>query len=57
MLSNHTPKERRCIDRRFDGPKHSRTRDYDSDGGGYGGGFGDFMGMFGGGSDPDGGDY
>lgn len=23
---------RRCIDRRFDGPKHLRTRNYDSDG-------------------------
>ena len=26
-------KQRRAIDRRFDGPKHRRTRDYDSDGG------------------------
>ena len=34
-------KQRKCIDRRFDGPKHLRTRDYDSDdiwgGGGFGG--------------------
>lgn len=48
LLPNHTPKERRCIDRRFDGPKHLRTRDYDSDD--YGGGFfSSFMGGF----DPD----
>lgn len=30
-------KMRRAIDRRFDGPKHMRTRDYSSDDGGYGG--------------------
>ena len=33
---NH--KMRRAIDRRFDGPKHRRTRDYDSDCGFFGGG-------------------
>ena len=38
-LPNWKPKhrERQCIDRRFDGPKHLRTRDYDSDEWGGGG--------------------
>lgn len=41
---------RRCIDRRFDGPKHLRTRDYGSDSDdGFGcglGGLGAFLGLF-----------
>jgi len=40
----------RCIDRRFDGPKHLRTRDYGSDSDdGFGcglGGLGAFLGLF-----------
>ena len=37
---------RRCIDRRFDGPKHLRTRDYSSDSeGGCGFGFGGLFGF------------
>ena len=36
---------RRCIDRRFDGPKHLRTRDFGSDSEDSFGGFGGFFGF------------
>jgi hypothetical protein len=40
-------RQRRCIDRRFDGPKHRRFRDYDSDSNGYGyGNIDAFMNIF-----------
>ena len=52
-------KMRRAIDRRFDGPKHLRTRDFGDDSddgygyGGFGGGYGGFGGGYGYGDDSD----